>query len=161
MPIGCRNAAPSGLHRRFCISLLLLSGVACAGGSGCPDNDFRFRDPVLRIASAKSSQTGAAITQVTLSEITIAGVRKTEADVQFYTRHELSRSIFGDGDRVVCNVECAFGVEEGLWKFTISAPGFQSKTVSYPVRYAGTERDDCTVYSVGSFSVDVSLDPVP
>ncbi len=127
----------------------------------CPAGDVRSRDPLLTIASARNSQTGAAITRLTLSEIRANGRLQTAADVQFYTKHALSRNIFGDGERLICTVECAIGGEPGPWEFTISAPGFQDRRVSYDLRYAGTESDKCTTYLVGGLSIDVTLDPAP
>lgn len=136
------------------------AGIAC-GSQMCPAGDIVSRDPLLTITSARNSQTGAAITRLTLSEIRVNARLQNATDVQFYTKHELSRNISGDGERLICNVECAIGGEPGPWEFTISAPGFQDKRVSYDLRYAGTESDKCTTYLVGGLSIDVILDPAP
>ena len=145
---------------QFVVALtVLLSGC---GSQLCPAGDVVTRDPLLRVRSVKHAQSGAAVAQVTLSNIDILGRRQTATDIQFFVKNiGLSRNISGDGDRLICNVECAFGAEEGLWEFTVSAPGFQDKRVSYDMRYAGTDKDECTTYIVGSFPVDIVLAPMP
>lgn len=143
--------------------LLVASGFFASGcGSQvCPALDVVSRDPLWLIRSVRHGQSGAAVPQVTLSDIVILGGRQTAADMQFFAKHQLSRNISADGDRLICTVECTFGGEQGPWEFTISAPGFRDKRVSYDMQYSGREYDRCTMYFVGSFPVDITLEPAP
>lgn len=166
MPAGTtllRMAAPRWIRTGTLQLALALAVLSSGCGSQiCPAGDIVIRDPLLRLRSVKHAQSGAAVAQVTLSSIDILGRRQTATDIQFFVKNTgLSRNISADGDRLICNVECAFGAEEGLWAFTVSAPGFQDKRVSYDLRYAGTESDECTTYIVGSFPVDIVLEPLP
>lgn len=130
------------------------------GGSACP-TDVVFDNPILNVRDARNALTGASIAQVVLSDIRIHGQLQSGGDMQFLVPRN-ARNTTIEGNQLRCTLNCSFGVETGDYQFTVSAPGYSSKTVSLTdVRYSGSERDGCRSTPTGGPTISLVLDPAP
>jgi len=115
--------------------------------------------PILTIREARNAATGAPIAQVVLSNIHIQGQLQTGNKMQFLMTGP-PRNVTIEGDRLRCTLECAFSHDNGDYQFTVSAPGYMSKTVTVPgVRYTAFERDGCTNTVTRGTTISLVLEP--
>ncbi len=135
------------------LSLLALGAVAsgCGGGPGCGAS---FDPANIEITRARNSRTGAGIPRVTLRDFRIDGVPVT--DLNELVSDGVARGVTVSGQTLECEIPCAFGRRYGAYRFTVSAPGYQSRSVEFEGGH-NLPPDAC---SNGPNQVTLTLDPL-
>ena len=158
--------AGSVTERRYPGIWPLISAAIClpillsCGGSACPLDEV-INIPILTIQEATDASTGARIPQLVLSDISIQGQLQRGASMELLVSSD-SRNATVDGDQLRCAIACAFSHGNGDYTFTVSAPGYVSKTINVPgVRYTAFQRNGCTNTATRGTSLTVVLDPAP
>lgn len=143
------------------ISALVFGPLLMSCGDSLCFAEIIIEDPILTIREARNASTGAPIPDVVLTNIHIQGQLQRGNDLEFVLGADSRNAILG-GDQLHCTLECAFGADDdnGEWRFTVSAPGYTTKTLTIPdVRY-DFERDGCTHTARGTV-ISLTLDPAP
>lgn len=116
-----------------------------------------YQDPLISITSAQEAETGYAIDQVHISNITLAG---EAVDLHRYPQDNLSNfTLDTDGNGGYCSLPCAFLEGEGTVSFDVSANGYQTKTVELEGEYQ-TFNGGCPSYSSDGVLTAIELTPV-
>ena len=90
-------------------------------------------DPILTIATAVDATSGAAITQLTLTDIKVNG---TPVLLEFM--QHLSSTAKVVGAHVECGIPCGFGESEGTYTATVTADGYNPLSLSVAARYSSS-----------------------
>ena len=134
--------------------------LASCGGSACLLGGI-VDIPILTIREARNAATGAPIAQIVLSDIHIHGQLQTGNEMQFLMVGP-ARNATIEGNQLRCTLDCAFSHDNGDYQFTVSAPGYTSKTVTVPnVRYTEFDRDGCWSRPTGGTTISLALDAAP
>jgi len=137
------------------LTLTALSGCG-VGGYGCGAG-YAVNNAALELTSVTDSRTGAAISHVTLSGLTFDGSAIT--DLQSLTPNQLTHGVTVAGNTLICDVPCTFGLNAGLYQFTVSATGY--KTVTKEFKGAPLfDHTPCPISTVGSTRIKFTLDPL-
>lgn len=141
---------------RTALSLVVMG----CGATLCPQV-VKYLEPVITIRTVLSSVDGSPVSQLTISDVRVAGRRPTDDELRLYVAGP-SRGIVVEGDHMICAIPCGFGTDPVHWEFLVSAPGYQSKTVSLVAAYANyiIKADECTQEYSGGSKIDLVLDPV-
>ena len=110
--------------------------------------------PSLTIAAATHATTGLAIPVITLSDVKIGGTAMTA-----FLPGELMNAK-PIGSNLECTVACGFSSSEGATTFTVSAPGYASKTVNTTSTYA-TRVGGCPGSLSNGARISIALEPLP
>lgn len=152
----------------ICTPLLL---IACSGDNNevSPfteprDNDtlsgicvHYYQDPLISITSAQEAETGYAIDQVHISNITLAD---QAVNLHQYSQDNLSNfTLDTDGNGGYCTLPCAFLEGEGSVSFEVSVNGYQTKTVELEGEYQNFN-GGCPSYSSDGVLTAIELTPV-
>ncbi len=145
--------------RRTLCCLLLISVAAC-GGTGSAEDDavagpcfVTYADPAFVISGARNSVTSAPI-----GAFALQGIKLDGAEYFLTLRQAALRNATIAGDTVQCATGCGFAVQEGSYTFTVSAPGYVSKSVEVNAKYSSVVGSCPTSYS-GPTSVSIALEP--
>jgi len=118
-------------------------------------------DPLLHIRAARSSSNAATIPQVRLSNIRIRGILQQSGDMALLLP-DGSQNVRIEGTELICTVACDFAAEAGDYEFTVSAAGYQSKTVTVtgvrPTQFESSG-PGCITRGFGGVDVSIVLDP--
>lgn len=116
-----------------------------------------YEDPLINIISAQETETGYAIDQVNISNITLAG---QAVNLHRYSQDNLSNfTLDTDGNGGYCTLPCTFLEGEGSVSFDVSANGYQSKSVELEAEYQ-TFDGGCPSYSSDGVVMAIELTPV-
>lgn len=113
---------------------------------------------MLRIAAAADRRSGRPIPVIALTDLTVGGVR--QVSVVPFTRATGATNVAVRGDTLRCVIACAFGIEEGVYRFTATAEGYRSTRIEQFAHYQHVS-PGCPSTSWGSTSITVSLEPAP
>ena len=117
-----------------------------------------YEDAVLHIRSVTNASTNAPISQIALTNFSVAGHPVT--DLVAVLEGSMVRGIQLTGDSLLCTTECAFGTAEATYTFTAGASGYQAKPVSISASFARFVAG-CPSSSDGGTVVDIALQPLP
>lgn len=116
-----------------------------------------YEDPLINITNAQEAETGYAIDQVHISNITLAG---EAVNLHQYSQDNLSNfTLDTDGNGGYCTLPCAFLEGEGSVSFDVSANGYQTKNVEIEGEYQ-TFNGGCPSYSRDGIVMAIELTPV-
>lgn len=111
---------------------------------------------LVRINSVSDTETGAPISPVRLEGLLLVGPGgQPDPDQGPLLIGEGARNIQIEGDALVCEVACRFGVMEGTYRFTVTAPGYETLEVEQEAHYTGGQ-GGCPSSATGS-NVDLRL----
>lgn len=147
--------------RNIVFPMLSLLLVAC-GGSGdgdalessataCIDSAI---EPLISLTSIVDATSRAEIAEATLRDVVVNGYSVS----RFYVMATRPRNIVLVGDELRCTTPCAFGSSDGEYVFTLEAPGYRSKTITFRGQYPSVRQAGCTITRSGSVPVNVELD---
>lgn len=105
-----------------------------------------YREPVMKIIGASEHNTNSNVELIEIKNINF-----NEQPVEFEESHnELAVNVEIDyqNNSLVCSLPCAFLQEEGQYEFTITANGYENKTVQMQAFYSIFE-GGCPSYSDG------------
>lgn len=142
------------------VVVIFAVAAGCNGPTVCPQG-YLQDDPLIHVREAQNSASGASIPQLTFSEIKIDGRVLQQGDMQLFLVPNRARNVTVDGAQLLCTVACDFSAATGDFEFIVSAPGYQSKTVTVAdVRPTQFERKGaCTVRAYGGVDLSIVLDP--
>ena len=113
-----------------------------------------FKDPVLAITGVTGANS-TLLASVTISEVTFGGQAVIDLPALIaapaYGVDLISNTVLR------CQIRCGFGMGEGSYAFTVTAPGYHEKRVSVTARYANFD-GGCPSENSGSAQVTVSLE---
>jgi hypothetical protein len=129
-------------------ALALTLGCQEFGAGPC---EHTYRDPVLALTTATDAASGARITPLFLTAVSVGG--------QVQPIGYLLATAFGareQDDTLVCDVPCGFGTSEGRYAFTASAVGYAPRAIAVDARFARFE-GGCPSFNEGSTRTSVAL----
>lgn len=160
--IGHRGRGEKGTleaPHRYAVLVGVLILTSC-GGSACPLDEV-INIPILTVQDATDASTGERIPQLVLSDISIQGQPQSGGAMQLLVSTD-SRNTTIEGNQLRCTIACAFSHTNGDYVFTVSAPGYVSKTVTVPsVRYTEFQHNGCTNTATRGTSLAIVMDPAP
>ena len=83
-----------------------------------------YREPILHVSRVTNAATGQPLATVFLDSLTYQGAAGGEVS-WFQDSPVIGVSL--EGDRVRCDLACAFGSQTGVYRFRLSASGYHSK----------------------------------
>ncbi len=144
------------------VSNLFVSAILLAVFPGCNDDTgpcvHLTYEPVFTVVAVTDGVTGAAIGTVRLSGIEVpasSGLPSYLFEDETYVKQGTNITVTGD---TIGTVPFGFGVDEGTYRMTISAPGYQAKPIAFDASFAGGE-GGCPSYVDDGTEVRVELMP--
>ena len=92
-----------------------------------------YRERILHLTRVTNATTGQPLTTVFLDSLTYQGTVGREFPYMPNPFIDLRVSL--EGDSVRCDLACAFGNDPGVYRFRLSAPGYQSKHLEIAADY--------------------------
>ncbi len=119
-----------------------------------------YDDRVLHIDSASSIGFKDELTEITLSNFRVNGNQFSIADVTpEYNGEEMGANVRLQGDNLICELPCSFGIDEGEWQFDAIAIGHYSTEQVVEARYA-TFDGGCPSTNDDGSHVSIALKPI-
>ncbi len=135
-----------------CIAAML---SACSGGE--PEApvfgtcDVYADEPVLNIVSVKDATTGAALDQVSLTDLRVGGVAAALESLTW-----LQSRVVVSGQTLACTLPCGFGDGPMHVTLTVSALGYEPAAITVDASYS-VLRGNCPGVFSGGTTVSVTL----
>ena len=138
----------SHMRGRAWAPLLLTAAAGCELAGACL---YEYRDPVVSIVLTGNPRPS----EVAISDLVIQGSTVTGLAALVVTP---SYGVRAATDTIYCTSPCGFSTTEGAYSFKASAPGYQSRTMTFEARYEDSD-GGCPGFSSGSTEVRISLLP--
>ena len=148
-----RSTWRNGLLAAICVSALALT-AACSGNDLVCAQVITVAGPVVQITSVTNGQSSAAIGQFTLSSFTRDGQQQDAALMIAGVPNTNAAAVNG---MLVCAGACGFGQSDGVYTFSVSAVGVQSKMVTVTAKYQTITSHGCAREETGGTSVAIAL----
>ena len=91
-----------------------------------------YLDPVLSIVEVTDAETGAAVSPIRVLDIHWGTIRHNPA----FLVQGPAYSVTEIGGGLLCEVDCGFGTDEGVYSFRIEADGYQALPIEITASYA-------------------------
>ena len=114
-----------------------------------------YEDPVIHIQSIKNAKSGLEITEFVIKEITIDSIG---TNLRILTLSPSYSTVYLDSS-LFCTIPCGFGVQEGVYKFKISAPNYIDTIVTINAKYS-MFKGGCPSSNSGGTKVGYLLQPI-
>lgn len=115
-------------------TLCILGLVACSNGSeAC---SVRNAEPLITIAAVQDSASHAAITDVTVSNVTFEGSPVSNLAFLISPERAPTSQVTLEAQSIRCKVVCGFASASGKYSFVLGATGYKGRTVTIDARYA-------------------------
>lgn len=111
-----------------------------------------YQEPVLTINYANDEQTGQDVESIVLRNITINGRPLIDASNTLIS----SRNVLVKDGTVVCTLPCAFGTEEGSYRFYVDKPGYAAQYVAVDANYR-VYSGGCPSYSDQGLHIGITI----
>ena len=110
--------------------------------------DIVFREPVIHLDAAYGQQSGAVIGDIVMTDLTVNDRALNEFNVGFLADDGVNVS--AEGNTLYCTLPCQFGVEEGIWTFTVTADGYLPTGQNLEAAYGSFDGGCPAYYDEGS-----------
>lgn len=142
-------------------ALLTVGDAACNGNQVGPCGVFP-QEPVIAITRVTNAATQTAIPRVTIRSISIDGRSITDPRALIEGLGVPTKNATVSGQDLVCDIDCAFAVEQGRYVMTLSAGGYRDTTVTLDARYRRSESGSggCPLRLFDGAEVQLTLTPL-